>query len=316
MEITKIKNCPRSGPVSWHLGIAGIVLRITSPDPDLKIEMEEENGKFLLPPTSSDLFMETRWSDLSAIRPAGEKTFHAETWQLYRGVDKDVFTFTSPVFGPIPYRAALAREKFTRIEVQLHEPYFHGRPKVHPLEYPLLEILFMNYLASGKGALVHACGVVDSEGRGHLFLGQSGAGKTTLTRFWQDEPGTLVLSDDRIILRWVEGTPWMYGTPWHGEAGTSSPDRAPLKGIYFLKKGQENGLAPMEKALALGRLVACSFPPFYDPEGLGFTLNFFEKILTAVPAYELEFFPSGKVVDLVLANRPLSTPDSAKTLKI
>jgi hypothetical protein len=312
MEIAKIKNCALSGPVSWHLGIAGIVLRITSSDPDLKIEMEEGIGKFFLPPTPSDLFLETRWSDLSAIRPSSEKTFHAETWQLYRGVDQDVFTFTSPVFGPIPYRAALAREKFTRIEVRLHEPYFHGQPKVYPLEYPLLEILFMNYLASGKGALVHACGVVDREGRGHLFIGQSGAGKTTVARFWQDGPGSLVLSDDRIILRWVEGIPWMYGTPWHGEAGISSPDRAPLKGIYFLKKGLENGLSPMEKPQALGHLVACSFPPFYDPHGLNFTLNFFEKILTAVPAYELEFLPSREVVDLVLTNGPVSSAGPAE----
>ena len=72
-----------------------------------------------------------------------------------------------------------------------------------PLEYPLDELLLQGLLARGRGAEIHACGIADGSGRGLLFVGQSGAGKTTMARLWEGERGITVLSDDRIILRRV-----------------------------------------------------------------------------------------------------------------
>ena len=92
-------------------------------------------------------------------------------------------------------------------------------------------------LSRGEGVEVHAVGISDEQGRGHLFLGHSGAGKSTTARLWIDRPGVRILSDDRIILRVREGRIWMYGTPWHGDAGIASPDCAPLDEIYLLEHG-------------------------------------------------------------------------------
>ena len=84
----------------------------------------------------------------------------------------------------------------------------------YPLEYPLDELLIINLLAQGRGVEVHAAGVIDPEGCGHLFLGQSGGGKTTISRLWQGVERAEILSDeDRIILRKEAGRIWMYGTP-------------------------------------------------------------------------------------------------------
>ncbi len=130
-------------------------------------------------------------------------------------------------------------------------------------------------------------------------MGRSGAGKTTIARLWENQPGNTVLSDDRIILRPVENTICMYGTPWHGEADLASPERTPLTGLDFLAKGSKNEIVPLRISDAIGRLFTCSFPPFYSQQGLDFTLSFHEEIVGTVPCYELKFLPDEKVLEFI-----------------
>ena len=71
----------------------------------------------------------------------------------------------------------------------------------------------INLLGDGRGLVVHGCGMFDGSDEAYLFVGQSGAGKTTMARLWHAEPGVLILSDDRVILRSEPDGVWMYGTP-------------------------------------------------------------------------------------------------------
>ena len=95
----------------------------------------------------------------------------------------------------------------------------------------------VHLLARGHGVEVHGGGVVMPDGRGWLFVGVSGAGKTTLSRMWCAEPDVRVLSDERIILREEGGEIWMYGTPWHGDGHIAEPGRARLDRVFFLRHG-------------------------------------------------------------------------------
>ena len=117
----------------------------------------------------------------------------------------------------------------------LFRPYFDESKPIYPLEYPLDELLMIHRLACGEGVEMHAVGIVDEAGLGHLFLGHSGAGKSTTARLWKSESNAQILSDDRIILRVRDGRIWMYGTPWHGDAGIASPESAPLSRLYLLE---------------------------------------------------------------------------------
>ena len=220
-------------------------------------------------------------------------------WQLHRLNGSYLYAFTSPVFGSVPYKVASFDSSFTSGEVYLHRPYFESKQALYPLEYPLDELWMVNLLGQGRGAEIHGCGVVDADGNGHLFVGQSGAGKSTMARLWERQKGIQILSDDRIVLRQANQKLWMYGTPWHGEAGFSSRARAPLTRIYFLRHAQKYELLPQRPAQAVGQLFTCSFPPFYNPEALDFTLGFFEEVVQAVPCFELRFLQDEKVIDLL-----------------
>jgi len=289
---------------TFLLRIADLTIALTSEDPALAVPPEGAMRQFLVRQAKPydgepDLRLHARWGTLEAAS-GGEPLFDSGgLWRLVAANGSLRFSFTSPTIGSLPYKMASVDRGFTAGEVWLHQPYFPSGLPVHPLEYPLDELLLIHLLAGGRGVEVHACGVVDSTGEGYLFVGQSGAGKTTMARLWQKAQGGTVLSDDRIILRKIDGTLWMYGTPWHGEAGLSSPNRVPLKGVYLLRHGQSNKQVSLRPSDAAARLLACSFPPFYHSGGLDFTLGFFDQLVEALPCHELWFTPDERVVALV-----------------
>jgi hypothetical protein len=173
--------------------------------------------------------------------------------------------------------------------------------RLYPLEYPLDELLITNWLALGRGAEIHACAVVDEDGQGYLFAGHSGAGKTTMARQWCHEKSVTVLSDDRVVLRKIGDQIWMYGTPWHGDAELASQGCAPLTRGFFLRHAARQEMIPVSGAQAVAKLFACSFPPFFSPGGLDFTLSLLTDVTRLVPFSELGFVPERAVLDFLRA---------------
>ena len=283
--------------------IADITFALLTDDPDLKIGVDGAMKKFLVEEVEPDIRVHTKWKDLH-MQIDGKMIFDSGAlWQIYSENGSYLFRFTSSALGSLPYKVASFNRDFTSGEVSVNRSYFDPDKPIYPLEYPLDELMINNFLARGKGVEVHSCGIVDSQGLGHLFVGQSGAGKSTIARLWPDESDVTILSDDRIILRKKENTIWMYGTPWHGEAGLASPAKAPLTRIYFLKHGEKNELVAQKPSDSISHLFVCSFPPFYSGEGIDFTLGFLEGVVRNVPCYELKFIPDKSVVEFIQEER-------------
>lgn len=261
-----------------------------------KIYLQRGLQKFLVREGEPEIFIRVCWEELRQEARGREIFDSGTTWKLYDCDGSYLIRFTVPIFGPVPYKEALFNPDFSRAEIRLHRPFFPPEVSLDPLEHPLDELLITNYLARGRGLEVHACGMVDSQGRGYLFLGSSGTGKSTMARLWQGQTGVTVLSDDRIILRQKGGDFWMHGTPWHGDAGSSFPGRVLLRSAYFLERGLKNERIPLRKAEASGRLFACSFPPFYSKEAIEFIMDLLGKMVEHIPIYELRFLPDQEVV--------------------
>ena len=172
---------------------------------------------------------------------------------------------------------------------------------VDPFNGPTLELLMINYLARGRGVIIHGCGI-EKDGEGILFVGESGAGKSTIANLWNREGGIEILSDDRIIVRKIGDKFRMYGTPWHGESQFVSPRGVALKKMYFLRHGAHNEIQPLNGAAPVQQLLQCSFPPFWDAKGMEFALELFSQLSAEVPCYQLEFKPDRSVIDFLLMN--------------
>ena len=167
-----------------------------------------------------------------------------------------------------------------------------------PLEYPFGEIWMMHLLPPRKGLLIHSFGVAIKDGA-YLFVGSSGQGKTTSARLWNQKKLGTILSDDRVIVRKEKGGWFVYGTPWHGEAHFSSPLKAPLKKLFFLKHSKQNELQPLSFMEALSRLMVRSFHPFWNGPLLGQSTDVAAQLVQEIPAYEFGFLPDSSAVKFI-----------------
>lgn len=103
--------------------------------------------------------------------------------------------------------------------------------------YDFLQVLLINYFALNKnGIFIHGIGLRDMNGKGLLFAGKSGAGKSTTARLWHKHSKVMVLNDDRIIVRKLKNSFFIYGSPWHGDFNDyllSRIESAPLDKLFL-----------------------------------------------------------------------------------
>ncbi len=282
-----------------HLRIAGFTIELAPRERDLTLALAPATARFTIDAAPPDVRVEIASGDLSNDG-AREILFDSGgSWRMFRHDDGCLFRFVSSAFGPTPYKIARWREDFASGEIVLDPSFLARSGPVDPLEYPLDELLVINLLGQGRGLEVHGCGVIDSSGDGYLFVGQSGAGKTTMARLWRNEPGTVILSDDRIVLRAEDDGLWMYGTPWHGDEPLASPRRARLTRLFFLCQQMSHETAAISTAAAAARLFAASFPPFHSARALEFSLGFIERVVEHVPCRVLGFAPTPSVISVV-----------------
>ena len=167
-----------------------------------------------------------------------------------------------------------------------------------PFYGPTMELLMVNYLAQGRGVIIHGCGIKQDD-RGVIFVGESGAGKTTMAKIWSQESDVEVLSDDRTLVRKKDDHFVMYGTPWHGEGKFGSPGRAKLDQIFFIQHSKENSLLKSNNAHSVTQFLKCSFPPLWDVQGMEYSMDVFSDLATAVPCRELSFKPDTSIIGFV-----------------
>ena len=279
------------------LNLGGIVFSLESNGgPDLTVSPDCK--AFLTSEGEPDVVLRASFGVLPAVA-LEEEVFHTDgLWSLYRSQGKLVFHFWSRDLESTPHKLAViepdfgAGDIYTRIRESEQEGCFN------PLNYPLDELLVLSVLSRDRGMVVHAC-AVDYRGQGWLFLGTSGAGKTTLANLWREESGVTLLSDDRVIIRDMGDSYRIYGTPWHGTAGIALPQSVPLSRIFFLAHDHENRLTPVQHADAASRILVRCFPTFWDAEGMNYTLGLCERLSARIPSHELGFVPDKRVIEML-----------------
>ena len=279
-----------------------------------------------------DVDLQVEW--VRRISPSrNRKSFDSgTTWRLFRSGAEFTFEFHAPTRSPDPYKRLLIDDRFTSAVLEMNECSLRGLDcSPDPLGYPLDELLIMHRLTQEKAIELHGTGIVRPSGEANLFVGHSGAGKSTTTRLWTAVEDVEVLSDDRIIVRRDDcahepeenaGTlrlrdrsalpigpsaqddksrkkMRMYGTPWHGEAMFASPNSASLTRIFVLEHGHGNAITRLTTSHAVAELFARSFVPFHRHEYVDSALVFLEELANAVPVYRYAFEPDQGAVEKI-----------------
>lgn len=148
--------------------------------------------------------------------------------------------------------------------------------------------------------LVHAS-TVELDGRGYLFLGRSGTGKSTHSRLWLEHvPGARLLNDDNPVLRVVDGKAVVYGSPWSGKTPCYIARSLPVGAITRLHQAPHNRIARLRGVRAYAALHPSCSCMKWDPAmaaGVHRTVG----LLTGVaPVYDLECLPDREAAMLCM----------------
>lgn len=223
-----------------------------------------------------------------------------QSWSLFREKDNYFFVLRSPDDKKETVWVAHYIENCNAVTVYCGIPLvnrYAGKTVLSsPFCYPLDQLLIMYVLAHIEGMLIHASGIVIN-GKGYIFPGRSGAGKTTLSQHFQNAGGAEMMSDDRVIVRKINGSFRVYGTPWAGDAGIAENKEFPLKGIFFIHHGDKNRIREMTPREAIEKLMPVTSIPWFDRDVMPRILDFCEELVSNIPAYQFYFKPDAESVD-------------------
>ena len=162
-------------------------------------------------------------------------------------------------------------------------------------------LMVLYALASARcgTALFHAA-VVGYQGKGYLFLGKSGTGKSTHARLWLEHiPGTELINDDNPVVRILDnGLVRVYGSPWSGKTPCYRNIDLPVGGFVQLAQAPRNAIRRLQGIAAYASLVPAISGKRWDralADGLHETEN---ALVSSVPVWNLECLPDAAAARL------------------
>ena len=140
-------------------------------------------------------------------------------------------------------------------------------------EYPqfgvnnALMVMYALATANKRTALFHSS-VVSYQGKGYMFLGQSGTGKSTHSSLWLKYiEGTELVNDDNPVVRVLENNEVrVYGSPWSGKTPCYRNVNYPVGAIVKLSQAPHNEIQRLKGIKAYAAVVPSISGKRWDKE--------------------------------------------------
>lgn len=162
------------------------------------------------------------------------------------------------------------------------------------IEFALSNSMMLLYTfrsSAHETLLVHAS-VIENDGKGYMFLGKSGTGKSTHTRLWMENiPGSELLNDDNPIIRIIDGKFQVYGSPWSGKTPCYKNREIPLGSIVRLSQAPYNRITKLSALQAYAALMPSCSCMRWDHDSVEALHKTVEKVIMNIPVRHLECLP-------------------------
>lgn len=158
-------------------------------------------------------------------------------------------------------------------------------------------LLFAFTTAPLKTLEMHAS-VIRREGKGYLFLGHSGTGKSTHSRMWLSRfPDAELLNDDNPIVRIYPAAQHsakavVYGSPWSGKTPCYRNESAPIQAIVKLSQAPHNEVRTLRLPEAYAHVLSSSSGLKILPEMMDALYETISTLIQTVGVYGLECLPN------------------------
>jgi len=281
-----------------HFQVAGLVFSLALPEDFPAADLLHNYDPFSIPCPAGEVLFQLELGGPSP-EAAGEALFEAKpelgepVVGLYRCGDGYLAAFSPqpgmPVCGELTMSADFRRGRLHTCGSPMNQAFAVNNA---------LMLLYAFASAPYRALEMHAS-VVMHGGRGFLFLGRSGTGKSTHSRLWlQHIPGTERLNDDNPVLRVVDGEVRVYGTPWSGKAPCYKAQDVPVGAIVRLNQAPANRIDRLGTVGAYASVMAsCSgFRPIRAlADAQHETLA---VVAQQVPCYRMECLPDAAAARL------------------
>lgn len=181
------------------------------------------------------------------------------------------------------------------------------------LFFAVNNFIMMLYAFNGarRGTLLVHASVVVHGGKGYLFLGKSGTGKSTHSRLWLEQfADCRLLNDDNPVVH-VGNSPagggyenefgdtiTVYGSPWSGKTPCYLPESAPIGAIVRLEQAAINEIVRKKGVYAFASFLPSCSCLRQDKEIYTGILSAVTEVVSHIPVFLLNCLPNREAAEL------------------
>lgn len=270
-----------------YFKVAEEYFSITAPDVEALKALIPSYSPFHVKPVADGLILRAEIQDAAiGLDPVGEElgqfdcggTNHA----VYRTADGYKFVISTP--GGTPAVAMTANADFSHCQMSLYGTQSDRR-------FGLGNAMMIAYAfaVAYHGILLMHSSVTMQGGKGYLFLGKSGTGKSTHSGLWlKYVDGSDLLNDDNPAVKLkADGTAEVYGTPWSGKTPCYRNLHVPCGAFVRLEQYPENIIRRESLLEAFASILSSCSLMIWDKPSYERLVRTVEGVVKAVPVYYL-----------------------------
>lgn len=269
------------------LAVSHKFLRNLDDDSNIDVHIKIHSGTFQLPVHAERVFHAPFVEEKDGILIQNNPNF----WSVW----KENSTLYIKTIFPLSHTAKNAVLKFSLDKMEWDLWMETDSAIIDPFEYPLDGLILYYLTVINDDIMIHASGV-NYSGKGFLFSGVSGKGKSTMSGLW-DNFGGKVIHDDRLIIRKNGERYVMFNTPVYDN---DDPADSPLNRIFIIEHGDENRLTQLKESSAVSQVMANCIQHTWDTAIISRLSQSISEMCKIIPTFRLSFKPEISVIEQIL----------------
>lgn len=188
-------------------------------------------------------------------------------------------------------------ENFTRAKIVMHTV---PDKDDHYFLTHAIKLSFMMATIGNNTLLIHSS-TIECDGKGYLFQGKSGTGKSTHAGMWlRHIKGAKLLNDDNPFIRFTpDGIATVYGSPWSGKTHCYRNVSMPIGSFVRIVRGTENTLKELSPLPAYASLTTSVYHlPFMTEKQREARHKTLERLVMTVPCCEMHCLPDAEAAEV------------------
>ena len=155
------------------------------------------------------------------------------------------------------------------------------------------------FATAGLSTLLLHASVTRYQGRGNLFFGVSGTGKSTHSRLWHDfVPESDLMNDDNPVIRFEKGQCLVYGSPWSGKTLCYRNVVAPVNALVRLEQYPLNQIERLQPLQAYASVIAAVSTIRWNHDIMSLLVPTIECVAMTIPCFQLKCRPDEEAVQV------------------